>query len=145
VVITEKVPGNTPFDPPFISDELTPIGGFVKPGNDETQKSTGQLFAAIYLGVPGAPGLSEQLCYGFGSTIMNSTQFGWTLGFRQGSGGALEPVIGDNATGLTNKIQVRRSCLAKVKCILSSRLEHAILHQQQQQQQLHVAPVPSAV
>jgi hypothetical protein len=107
VVITEEVKPNTPFDPPFFSEELTPIGGFVKPGNDSSQKNVGRLMAALHLNLPGVP--SEVLCQGFGNTVMNPNEFGWTLGFRQGADGVPVPVISDNATGLTNKLQVRSS------------------------------------
>jgi hypothetical protein len=48
-VITEAVPANTPFDPPFINPTLTPIGGFVKPASDANNKQTGQLMAGIHL------------------------------------------------------------------------------------------------
>ncbi|WIA10633.1 hypothetical protein OEZ85_010815 [Tetradesmus obliquus] len=104
VVISEVVPSSTPFDPPFISTDLTPVGGFVKPGNDDSQQRTGQLITAVHLDVPTA-NFSKALCLGFGATILDANQFGWILGFKQGSGGVPEPVILDNATGLTNRVQ----------------------------------------
>jgi hypothetical protein len=110
VVITEEVPDNTLFDPPFIDDALTPVGGFVKPGNDASLKQTGQLMAGIHL----APAqVATGLCQLFGGTILNPSQFGWALGFRNVNG-AVVPVVSDNATGLTNQLQVCSSarCLA---------------------------------
>jgi hypothetical protein len=54
----------------------------------------------------------------FGATIMDASQFGWVLGFKNVSG-VIMPVIGDNATGLTNQLQVCSSerCLGDA-CLL---------------------------
>jgi hypothetical protein len=114
-VITEAVPANTPFDPPFINPTLTPIGGFIKPASDANNKQTGQLMAGIHL----APAeVATGLCQMFGATIMDASQFGWVLGFKNVSG-VITPIIGDNATGLTNQLQVCSSerCLADA-CLL---------------------------
>jgi hypothetical protein len=109
-VITEEVPDNTPFDPPFINDALTLVGGFIKPGNDASLQQNGQLMQGIHL----APArYATFLCQAFGGVVLDPSQFGWALSFRDNNG-AVVPVVSDNATGLTNQMQVCSSarCLA---------------------------------
>ncbi|KAF6256372.1 hypothetical protein COO60DRAFT_1640790 [Scenedesmus sp. NREL 46B-D3] len=102
-VITQEVPANTPFDPPFINAALTPVGGFLKPRNDANLKQSGQLLAAIHLDTPN-PDAAAGLCQLFAGSLIDASQNGWALGFRNNNG-VIEPVISDNATGLTNQLQ----------------------------------------
>lgn len=113
-VITEEAAADAPFDPPFISDSQTPTGCFVKPAPDASLQFAGQIHVSMTLDVPNL-NISNQACNGFGSYILNPSQFGWVLTFKD-TGAGIAPVVTDNATGLTNQMQVRAdACSATLK------------------------------
>jgi hypothetical protein len=100
--VLEEVPASSPFNPPAINASLTPKGGVFHPESDSFASTAGQMIAAVHSDKD-STGFS---CKAFGSYMLNGGTFGWVLGFKQGAGGVITPVVSDNGTGTINEMQV---------------------------------------